>query len=181
MAKSSSVVAPAHDTPEVKTIPAPLKSDGKARIAFTLDKAGNIDADALRSKGRQVLKNAIADPVLATKLGASAGSAPDMAAQLVPICAMLVHVLGAIAAGVCEKRGYSNPQVMLYSREEQQAIAVQMVAVLNKYGANLRYAEEILLAISLVTPLVVKGMSLTKPATVDQFPRRVDAADGPQE
>lgn len=147
------------DTPPAAE--SPENDDEIERIAFPIFKKTGLPAwNRMRSPetAKATLKTAMRDPAI------SGGAGNAESAALVPLCAQAVVLLGVIGEAYARKQGYANPQVMAVAGDEAVPIGQMAVAVLMKYSATMKYAEEWMLGGALIGLFSSKAMQLQKPA-----------------
>jgi hypothetical protein len=74
-----------------------------------------------------------------------------------------VILLGVLAQSYAARQGYSNPQVMSVGDNEAMSVGQLAAAVLAKYQATMRYAEEWMLGAAILGLFTTKAMQLSKP------------------
>jgi hypothetical protein len=138
------------------------KDEEIERIAIPISKKTGLPAwNRMRhpEDAKKTLRQLSRDPAI------SGGTGSESAA-LVPLCAQAVMLLGVIAEASAKKAGYTNPHVMSVHPDEAMPIGQLSVAVLMKYQATMKYAEEWMLGAAVLGLFGAKYAQLEKPVTV---------------
>jgi hypothetical protein len=146
------------------------------RIGIPIYKKTGLPAwNRMRSpeSAKATLRTIARDPAI------TGGAGTAESAALVPLCAQAVLLLGVIGEAYAKKNGYANPHVMAVTTEEAVPIGQMAMAVLMKYSATMKYAEEWMLGGALIGLFSTKAMQLQKantPAVPMHVPPSSDAA-----
>jgi hypothetical protein len=147
------------------------------RLGIQLGADGKIEWDRLRLSTREELRTMLADPRIASELGAAplaaeSGGGGDLDAATI---GMLYGALGALMMGAAKMAGYPDDQAstLQFTADERAALLDPTNRVLSKYtGALGAWQDEIMLAFALGSIVTAKVTSLKKPAKVIKIAER---------